>query len=38
MIVFETEVPKTLGNGVKAGHLRLVPERVVRVGSVDNLG
>jgi hypothetical protein len=38
LIVFKTEVPEALGDGVKARRLRLIPERVVGIGSIDNLG
>src|SRR5437879_3852806 len=37
-IILEAEMAETFGDGVQPRRLRLVPERVVRVGSVDDLG
>src|SRR5947208_2024107 len=37
VIILVPEVAKALGNRVQASRLRLLPERVVGVGAVDNL-
>src|SRR5437899_2086066 len=38
MIVFQAEMAESLGDGVEPRCFRLVPERVVRVCPVDDLG
>src|SRR5581483_4194578 len=38
VVVLESQMPEAFGNGIQAGSFRLVPERVVGVGTVDDLG
>jgi hypothetical protein len=37
VIVFEAKMPKSLGDGVQTGRLWLMPQRIVGVGSIDDL-
>src|SRR5262245_19982545 len=38
VVVFEPQVSETLSNGIQPRSLGLVPERVVGIGAVDDLG